>query len=53
MTMKNEDNTVTITVEQFNEFQKAWLQLNHLINNGVDNWRGYSHYFWDEEEDEE
>ena len=48
-----DNDTVILTMKEYDKFNEAYKQLNHLINNGVDNWDGYSHYSWDEEGEKE
>jgi hypothetical protein len=39
-----------ITKEEYEALLEDQKQLRHLECNGVDNWEGFSHYSWDEEE---
>ena len=47
-----DDKLVTITKEEYRNLLNDSRQLNHLVNNGVDNWEWYSHYSWDEDDEE-
>lgn len=50
---KNEDGTVTITLEAFQRFLSDQQELNQLYAAGVDNWEGYSEAVGDDDEDDE
>jgi hypothetical protein len=48
-----EDDTVTISRKEYESLKEDAALLAHLEANGVNNWEGYSHPSWDDEDDDD